>query len=86
MNIIYQYYRNMLLLMVRSWKPCLIPKMKDHTSVSFIHCLYNIFTATLHLWRPLNPYALLYWSKWPIQVLVILSENIFPMCSFKNIL
>jgi hypothetical protein len=31
---------------------CLTPKLEDH-SVSFVHCcLFSIFAATLHCWRP----------------------------------
>jgi hypothetical protein len=33
------------------------PKLEDHTSSAVRYCLFNIFAATLHIWRLLPPSA-----------------------------
>jgi len=32
--------------------PCPTPKLKDHPLSSVHNCLFSIFTATLHIWKP----------------------------------
>jgi hypothetical protein len=35
--------------------PCPIPKQDDHPLSALRNCLFSIFAATLHLWRPFPP-------------------------------
>jgi hypothetical protein len=35
--------------------PCPTPKLKDHPLSAVCDCLFNIFTATFHIWRPSPP-------------------------------
>jgi hypothetical protein len=37
--------------------PCPTPKLEDHTLLVAHNCLFNIFTASLHIWRPSPPSA-----------------------------
>jgi hypothetical protein len=68
MNSINQYYiciprllvnfRNKIILHVEEWlAPRPTPKLEDHTLSAVRDCLFNIFAATLHIWRPLPPSA-----------------------------
>jgi hypothetical protein len=31
--------------------PCPTPKLEDHSLLAVYNCLFNILTATLHIWR-----------------------------------
>jgi hypothetical protein len=33
------------------------PKLEDHPLLAVRDCLFNIFAATLHIWRPFPPFA-----------------------------
>jgi hypothetical protein len=33
------------------------PKLDDHLLSAVCYCLFNIFAATLHIWRPFPPSA-----------------------------
>jgi hypothetical protein len=37
--------------------PCPTPKLKGHPLSTICDCLFNIFAATLHIWRPSPPSA-----------------------------
>jgi hypothetical protein len=37
--------------------PRLSPKLEDHPLSAVRDCLFNIFAATFHIWRPSPPYA-----------------------------
>jgi hypothetical protein len=37
--------------------PCPAPKLEDHSLPAVRNCFFNIFTATLHIWKPSPPSA-----------------------------
>jgi hypothetical protein len=50
-NLIFFFYCDDVLA------PCPTPKLEDHPLSAVRDCLFNMFPATLHIWRPSPPSA-----------------------------